>query len=263
MAIITRFESPEAWLKAAEAKSTYYGEYCENVRRGDPSIVPEANKALERVEVGLNLEPMGTFQPSMFGSRVSVPDFLGGNPMCMRRKKPSEHHCRHVTIYVEVCVMYDMGPVEVRARNTAVLGLLEALKSQRITADIYTTFDWGVGSGCNTTEGQDGDQWVVVRLETRPLDLPNVASMMSYDAFSLSHPTLKYSSGSTSRSFSNCGYGKTKEGREKYDTIVRSKLGMLPTDVYIPEIRPGDLVVVNPVKWIEERISQIKEGGII
>ena len=269
MAVITRFDSPELWMKPAlerEAKSRKVNGlkpedgrahmYASQIRQGDPSIVPMVNDALSRITQGLNLEPVLRYLPSVAGSRVSVPTYLAGNPQCMRRRQTTEFTTRHVCIYIEACVMGDIGREDIRARNTAIIGLIEALRMQRIAADIFASWDWG------TWADSDGDHWQVVKLETRPLDLPNIAACLSEAAFSMSYVMGGVidsdRTGGVSRSFKSCECGRTAEGKKRFEAIYREKVGLNPTDVYIPEIRPTDQVVTDPIGWIERQISQLQ-----
>src|ERR1700679_3161713 len=79
-----------------------YREAIRRTREGDPSLVGQYADKVDRMvnEFKMTDESRSAYLPSVAGTRVSVPDYLGGNPMCMRRKQKREIQNRSVNIYV-------------------------------------------------------------------------------------------------------------------------------------------------------------------
>lgn len=217
---------------------------------GDPTIATETSAIMDRIVPSFREEEASRWVAAPMGTRVSVPEYLGGNPMCMRRRAKRETTARHLSIYVDLGCAAMVGASHMMKRGATILGFLEWLTRHGINVDLYLV------SGAGTREVQD--LYHVVRCDTRPLDI-------SVSGFAIAHPAFARHvafSAETPYGFrgafsaSSVKYRRDPQG---YERFMRGLLDMQPGDIYVPESYAYDPLVTDPVKWVEERVSQISE----
>src|SRR6185369_5097451 len=145
---ILRFDSVAEFLEASKKSSTWDQiEGCSstqwdlNVRgpearkralSGDIEIASKAMKALENLDIECDETLKLAFMPSVAGSRVCVPAYLAGNPMCMRQRKRTEQVTRHVSVYVDMTCSAGIDASVMLKRGITILGFLEQLQRNQV-----------------------------------------------------------------------------------------------------------------------------------
>jgi hypothetical protein len=219
---------------------------------GDPSLVQQAEKIVDkhlatRLAQGTGL----AWTPAITGARVDVPAYLGGNPLNMRRRTKVERMASAVSIYVSNTCSYGISAEKMLHRGCVILALLSYLQASNITVDLYMLSE---------THGRtDGDFYQAIQVESRPLDLSTASFAIAHPAFArhtcYSYATIKDGfNGSWPRSYDNLG-GSYQDPR--YEAHVRTVLGMVPTDIYVPAVHYNDPLTETPERWLNERISQL------
>jgi hypothetical protein len=255
-----RFDSVEDFLEAVATErpgliddTASRGDWCadlspkqavELARRGDDSLVPQAECLLQQFE-DLTLEtPRREWQASCAGAYPVVPEYLAGSPQCMRMMRPITSHCGPVNIYFGITSSAALSKEELLKRGITVLALIAKLQAIRpvelhlvslLDADRYDASD------CITT----------MRIDSRPLDLAVAGFLLSNCGFDriLNH-------GLAEPFGFRGGWSATyKEG----ESALRKHLKLAEDDVYIPPAYYGDYLTKDPVKWINGVLTKI--GG--
>lgn len=211
---------------------------------GDTSMVQSLSHAIDHVSPPVADDMARAWVNTVAGTRVSVPAYLSGNPMAMRKRTVRETSTRHVNVYVELASIGSIEASDLLRRGATVLAFLEYLQTIQVNVDLYLMVD--------TYGSDDGDLFQVIHVDSRPLDL-------SVAGFALAHPAFcrnvayanakRYGfNGDTSRSYKRLS-------PEDYQAHVRKVVGMAPSDVYVPEARPRDPLLKDPARWLSERIT--------
>lgn len=261
---IERFESVAAYLAHVAGTEDNYrhsrdwdlgikgSEAVTRATFGDPEIGPSTAAKLDKLSPQIGTSDRPAWVPHVMGQRVSVPAYLAGNPMSMRRKVRQATESRHVAIYADLVSSIGIGASDLLARGTTILALLESLQRQNVACDVFALIPTHAANA-------DGELIQVIRLESRPLDL-------STSGFALAHPAFVRNvgygyaerrhgfNGEWSESFLRYGGASRSTA---YENHIRGLLGMNPTDIYIPPVYYGDPLISNPIAWIEARLSQI------
>lgn len=234
---------------------------------GDTTLVPSVKSIIDKVAHNVAAVTSSRLEPDLFGSSVSVPDYLSGAPECMRRMRQSESSGLHVGVYVSNFFSAGVAASEVLARGAAVLAFLESLQLAGFSAELYMYCLTGsasyVDSGMNPTDYHDqnkrtvgAETLTVIKVESSPLDLSVSGFVIGHPAwtrdcfYGRELPTLANQSGPTARNQRNVSV---------YDEQVRYMLGMAPTDVHIGPMTWGDPTVTDPVAWVQKNVTQLIE----
>lgn len=221
---------------------------------GDPTITARTTDAVNRLESVVRDVPRSTYRRDFAGVRVDVPAYLGGNPMCMRRKSRTDVQTRHMAIYVCVSCQGAVTASDMLARGATILGLVESLQSMSIGVDLYLIVEAANGAA---------DHFQVIRLaeSSRPVDVSLVSFAIAHPAFarnlcyksvaSYANYTGQWSEAATS----------LRKGSSRWEAHVREAIGIAPSDVYVGYALGGDPTISNPDAWIAGHLSQVTDGA--
>lgn len=222
-------------------------ESCRKAVSGDITHVAKCKNVVSKLANNVALGPRYGFVPSLAGTRVSVPDYIGGNPKAMRSKQRKDGQCRHVNVYVELTSSQGIDADDLIKRGSVIVALVEQLQASQVNVDLHIM--------CGTDAGNGKDLLQVIKLDSSPIDL-SVAS------FALAHPSFPrnvmymmarpYGFTGGWPYYSDRGYDKKNE-----IAAVKKLLSLSETDIYIPSVYWNDQLLSNPEQWLNERMTQV------
>lgn len=235
-----------------------WGEANNETRRkfieGDTSEVREAEDLIEKMNDVLPETMRNEWHSDVFGPVVSVPDFLSNSPIPFKRERVAESSCAPVKIVASLTSSTGLSHEVLKQRGIAILALLMKIQLVR-PVDLILYCEMGIGRG-NYTTGL-----VTLKMESRPLNIgqaliglanSNVARQIFYNcirAEAEKHNT--YMTGAWPREFSYNG-----QNVEYYESI-KKEFGMEENDVYIPPTFLTDMIIKNPVAWLNENLQKL------
>jgi hypothetical protein len=209
---------------------------------GDNSLVVGASTLLDKLQI--NTGEVTAFKTvlGVSGGAVCVPAFLTNHPESMLGRQRRPHNTRQVNIYLNTTSSAGVSGDALLRRGTAVLALLEGLRMQQVAVDLFlvSTLD-------KYNNRNNGCEYSVIELPSRPLDLATVGFAVAHPAFTRNlvyglHRKLGFAGGWATDS-SVLG--------------VRKALGLAPQDVYIDKVYGHEENITNPQAWLDKHMSQI------
>ncbi len=223
-------------------------EACKRALDGDLSLVASATDAVDKIKTHFSDVPRLRTAAAFEGSHVSVPAYLSGAPMAMRKRVKRPEAAPTVAIYVGTTCSAGVPASHMLQRGCVILAFLELLQARGVQVDLFL-----VSENHGAT---DGDQYQVIPIESRPLDLSTAAFAIAHPAFArnVCYPlaeVLDNYNGNWPYS-----YDVLDRGGPRYQAHVRKVLGLADSDVYIPSCTFGDPLLKTPDAWLQERLSQ-------
>ena len=260
--MLRSYDSIEDFSRAAKDASQYdngsasdwYGnetfeQSLEGCFKGDDRLISEADKLLEKID-GESLETTShKWVPSPQGAFVCVPDYLNNSPFAMRNRKKLVSDLSPIKIYIATTCSSALGSKTMLKRGIAALALLRKLESLRpvqlfLTGELHGKYD--------------GICLQVIRVESQPINMSVACYALAHVAFARH---LSYSLARKTDGFN--GYWPTmhemnSDGRttENYNNFIRQQLGLEPQDIYIPSAHVYDLMLTNPVAWVNRTVNE-------
>ncbi len=216
---------------------------------GDMRMVPTAEKLIAKLETQIEL-PSREFMPSVEGAYPIVADYLTGDPMCMRRRGDVMNERAPISIFVCLTSSSAVSTHDLMRRGTTILALLLALSQSHPMQLI--AFSMLHGSA-------DGESIVGARINTTPLDIATAA-------YALAHPGMcrNILYGYQTRVYNSNGSWPTAyhyDGRNGgyFGSLIR-RLGGDENSLFIPPIEMHDLLVSNPIEWVNNQVKRFTKA---
>lgn len=219
-------------------------------RHGSDTLVSSAETLMDNINASLEL-PQRVWAATPAGIVPSVPDVIMGLPEPMRAPAWENNDRAPVNVWVAVTSSGGVDQIALAKRGTAALALTMAL----IQSGRPTTLTL-----LNTLSGMHGGETVIaVRIETAPLMLATACWALTSQGFAR---RMCYD-WSRVRNHSGCGWPRDfnwSNPAPYFDALV-SRLGGDPSrDVTLyPTTLATELVIANPVKWVNERLAAIQQ----
>ncbi len=138
--------------------------------QGDDTNVAQAQALIERIEHETPETPVSAWVPNVFGAFPCVPEYLAGNPFCMRSRVSVADESNPIALYVPISAMAVVSAETIVQRGLACLALTLRLQSYR-PVELYLYHGW------------EDDILQVIKVETRPLALDTACFAMTSAAF--------------------------------------------------------------------------------
>lgn len=210
---------------------------------GDIAITDRAAALIDTIEpeIGEVLTPQ--WISSVAGSRVVVPEFLRGLPTHMRRRVRSETAGRCIDIFVDISSSAGIDALDLVSRGCAIIALIETLQRCRVSVNL------SIGMGCRSRSEPDREIWMVIPIESRPLDVSSASFVLAHPSFArnLCYRVLEKQNGCT----------LTWSKFQNDDVAKRAYLGLEEHDLFVSPAHLYDKLIINdPKKWVEDRVKQ-------
>lgn len=238
--------------------------YTEAIRRakeGDPAMVSPATDTMRRVAPIIDDNLRMCNLRTLCGTRVSVPDYLGGSPRCMVRRVKAPRMVPHVNLFVCIVSSCGLSAEKLLKRGATILALLEYLQACQIGVDLHLLVE------LDGDNDQTGDYVQCIRVESQPLDLSTAAFAIAHPAFAR-NVTYAYAQkfhgfcGGWPRNLTHdwatgADGQPTKEQVRWFDMLRSFGVPIKDTDIYIPHAYMTDELMTQPEKWLEARIRSV------
>ena len=211
---------------------------------GDERRIGEAERLLDKLREEIEI-PKPQWQASQWGAFPSVPDYLSGEPDCMRMMAWDPNQTAPVKVWFDPTSSAAIGHEDLAKRGTAVLALVMGL-SQIRPVELWTFSDLDA-------YGKD-HALITAKIQTNPL-------MLSEACFALCNPGyargLTYSYAERRMDFQGYwGFGDYCEDAGERVETMRASLRADPMDVVIPGINRHDELLQNPLEWVRREIRR-------
>jgi hypothetical protein len=218
------------------------------IMAGDEDMARTAESVYDILETGgIELE-QHTWQADRAGAFPVVPDYVAGIPECMRRKIISANDQAPVSIYVDVAASAGFTAENLIKRGAAVTALAIAL-SQHRPISLYLL------CGLDADNAKNG-YYVSVKLDTNPIDLSQIAYLLGSPSV---YRRAMMSIGKQYYGYRGQWPFSIRPGNKDAISALRSALRLEPQDLLVPAIYMNDDTVNNPIKWIQDTLSQYKQ----
>lgn len=214
--------------------------------RGDDSLVPQAEALIAKLEGAIEVQGYQV-RPDVWGSRVSVPDYLAGSPTSMRRRAKVASDLSPIGVYVSVTSSASISAETLLRRGTAILALIMKLERVRpVSLRLITELD-GVA---------DGNHVQVIPIESQPLNLSTACFALARTGFDRH---LCHAYGHACDGYAGGWAARIHDGETAYTQWLRDHVGMAPQDLYIKRAAVGDALLSDPVAWINQQVQKTME----
>lgn len=206
-------------------------------QRGDDRLVAEAERLIDQLSASIELPDLA-WQPDVCGAYPIVPEFLSGQPDCMRRRLPQEQERSPVSIYVDVASSWQITADMLQKRGVAILALVMGLSRLRpVELNVISSLGCRGGNGAHIT---------VAAINTRPIDLASACYALTSAGLArrVMYGIAKATGGSTVTSFPGTA-------------TVRDMLGVAESDLFVKNAHVDDELLCNPVAWVQREIDRL------
>lgn len=241
---------------------------------GDDSIVAQAEKLMD--EFNFVAETTGKhYEPSHCGAFPVVPDYLRGDPMCMRQMRTVTNESMPIRIAVGCTGSGGLSQEAMTKRGIAIIALVMAIaKSRPVTLEMICSL-----TGVIAPSGED---YVITRaqVQTAPLDLAGAGFAVSNTTFQvamgygicgavrrgkITKPDgTRYAPGNSSGwQILDRGDGRgprfpSDVDIDAYHARMKTIMGLGDEDIYVPEIYGTDPIIeAGPAKWVRDCLRGI------
>jgi hypothetical protein len=221
-------------------------------REGNDRLVPEAEKLIERFAAELDTS-RAAWLPDIAGAYPVVPEFLAGNPECMRRRQVVASEVAPLNIYVNIGASYALDPHEIMARGTAILAFVLAMARVRpIALYAYVAAVDGY---------KDGEESLFVApVNTAPLDVATAAYALTSPAMGRAVACSIIRQDQSDSRYLKWPRG-WREDRAAYNKKLLAEMGGDPENSLLIDCAfSGDALIRQPEAWLKEQIAKFHNG---
>lgn len=219
--------------------------------RGNPELLSRATVELQGIHANVGVTTRRRMSYDVCGGSCSVPRYLQGNPLSMRRAKPAVN--RVVNVWVNPACSAMVKAEAMFDRGLAIIGLVQALEAMGITTRVHVV---------TMTDGGPGKPHMHIVDLPEPFDLSSASFVLAHPAWTRNvlYGDRSYKAGSlvSLRPPEYLGFhAHEPEPREVSEQIVKHVLKGEPTDIYIPRLGLYDSFT-DKVGWIKDKLLQLK-----
>jgi hypothetical protein len=219
---------------------------------GDESLVAASDAMLAKLEDKLPHTKKFQMQRQVTGGLVCVPEYLTGQPECMRLRRRLDRNDAPVTIFMDLTSSAMIDADKLLKRGTAILALARALCEHR-TVELWG----GVALGNGNYSGGGWSSTFAWRIDTTPLDVARAAFLLSAPAMARGigyglAPTL---AGKNNWS-GNWPWGAHDLHVRTQSQRLRAAMGASEMLV-VPPIYGTDPLVADPLGWITRELARL------
>jgi hypothetical protein len=227
---------------------------------GDESLVKASDELLAKLEDKLPHTRKWQSQRALTGGLVCVPEFLTGQPECMRIRRRMDRNDAPVTIFMDLTSSAMIRGEDLLKRGTAILALARALCEHRVV-ELWGGIALGDGSGYRSDSGKAWSSTFAWRIDTTPLDVARAAFLLSAPAMARGigyelAPTL----GGHKSWSGNWPFGAHDLHVRTQSARLRAAMGAAEMLV-VPPIYGTDPLVTDPLGWITRELERLTGQG--
>lgn len=228
---------------------------------GDDSTAAKAQKLIDKLEIPSIETLRDVWLPGIAGAYPIVPEYLSGEPQCMRQRMNEQSDVAPVNIYLNICTSSSWSANDLLKRGTTVLAFTLALQSVR-PVEIHL-----VGHFDQSPKTNNETLFFDVLLDSKPLNLSQAAYVIA-DCSYIRHlwwEMVWYKKG-TSKESDAIYWGNEYKSAEtsdypKFEKVIRKNLQMADQDLYIPMAYTSDTLITEPITWINKQLARYTQTG--
>lgn len=231
------------------------GQRCTN---GDASVLPAAQALMGRLSPGWTA-PAIQMVPEVHGAFPVVPEYLAGEPECMRTLVAHADASAPIRLFVDLTCSAGIQSKDMLTRGTTIIALALTLQQIR-PLDLYAF--------C-TMEGNSTKENPRVKACGMMVKLDLQGSLMAQSLYALSSTgfsrrviydamtPMGFEGNWADYSAFKAGHGRTSS--KEYIRACRWHLSLNPEDILIPGISLFDDTTTNPDKWLQKMLGKIEK----
>lgn len=269
--MLIKWESVEAFTREVSQHLTAPPSYRENLSwfgnkslkqaldlsiHGDDSTVEKAQELIDKLAIPSIETSRDVWSPTIAGAYPMVPEYLAGEPQCMRRRMSEQSDVAPVNVYLNICASASWSADQLLKRGTTVLAFALALQSVR-PVEIHLVGHFGESPKTNNES-----LYFDILLDSKPLNMSQAAYVLS-DCSYIRHlwwEMVWYKKG-TRQGSDFIYWGKNFVSAElsnypTFEKLVRKNLQMNAQDLYIPMAYTSDRLISEPVAWVNEQLAK-------
>ncbi len=239
-------------LRDIDTRSKWFGgnsaQIAERCKKGDASIVPASDALLSEMSAYTMTTARRGYLMDVAGAVPSVPAYLSGNPLNMRRRVKTQDEYAPLAIIYDPTCSANIKPSQIFDRGIVVLALVRALAGLR-------PIELWVAGGLDADSGKNGG-YFAARVETAPLDLARAAWMLTSADFprGVAYGVIK-------QQFNARGawpYGNHQASLGiNFRDIVLQAFPHVSDVLAIPAIHSSDELLTNPKSWLKRTFNEL------
>lgn len=223
-----------------------YSQSLKCLREGDLSGVAKSDKLLSEIELLVPMSKAYITRNDVVGAVPNVPEFISGNPYCMRRRVRTASNTAPLSVFVDLPAQASISAATMAKRGAAMLALVRLLTNTR-PVELWAACPIG---------GHKVRATALIRIDTSPLDLARAAHILTHASVSralgfsvLDHTFL---GGSWGGGFPLGDLEQHKQTAvETYRQVVSPGSDVL----YIPPANKTDASLNEPVTWLKNMLT--------
>lgn len=244
-----------ASLPAASARAHYAGgdwtdgESFDSALRkmamGDDTYAHMADALLDKLSDLAEGVPQREWTPAPYGAFPCVPEYLAGMPTNMRAMSPSGE-LSPVKVVVSTTCSGGLDKETMTKRGVTVLALVMKLQQIR-PVELYVLVE-------GNDENRKDNLFQLIKLDTKPLSIAHACFALANVGFAraLTYTHMKH--------YHGWGGDWPRAYRtSQYESIVRHECEMSPEDLWIRSAYSTDVLLREPVKWVNTQLTKYSQ----
>lgn len=219
----------------------------EMCRTGDMSVVEKSDALLSEMSAYMPQSARRGYHMDVAGAVPSVPVYLSGNPLNMRRRIKTRDEYAPIAIVYDPTCSAAISNDKIFRRGIVVLALVRALAGLR-PIELWTC------GGLNV--GRTGGGYVAIRIETAPLDLARAAHLMTSTMAvrGINYNLLNHYLGCDG-GWPYCNHSASLG--TNFREVVRAAMPHVSDVLAIPAIHCDDELLTDPKAWLRRTFLEL------
>lgn len=239
-----------------QPKTPYTIEWCggtlsalkEELFNGNNQLASQAEGLIAKIpEIELPSTYGVEFVRDVFGSKLSVGDYLSGSPTCFRRRRRQECYTAPIKIVVGVSVSARISVEQQQKRGLAVLAFVQLVQASR-PVELFV-LDEG-------RDNKNNNMYFLTEVDTKPLNVASASVVLSNVGVSRS---LMMEYEQVHHGNSSSWPLNYKSNSKVYDDYRRGVLGLGSEDITIDSLQGKDPFIDDAVGWVKNQLNQLKQ----
>ena len=262
---VHRYESVTEWYRESERNTgrdryndEFYGHadpraavaYCE--KNIGEHHMRHARELVDQIDASFRDRERVTWQPSPYGAYAVVPEYLAGEPECMRMQNAEPDDNAPIRYWIEAVVSAGTGLHELERRATAIAALvMRSVEERPVELNVMIAAHPGRSDG----------YLAVIPVQTHPIDLHSTIATLATREFCrcMAFNNARAATGGSGSSmhwlYGNPTAGGVSDSRERQ---FRRVLDIAPQDVVIQGGYLPDAYIFrsDPVQWVHNQLAK-------
>jgi hypothetical protein len=231
----------------------------EYARDGDMSQVAASDALLSKLDAIPAPTARHAIIDDVVGAFPNVPAFIAGQPLSMRRKIKRDNEFMPLAVVVNLSASAGVSADKIKLRGAAILALVRAISARR-PVELWAGATFGNGNPAESCS-------CYFRIDTTPLDLARSAHLLSHPSILRALLFSTWYAHYNQNPFDSIpwqynGTSNLAGLRATYPQIIARGFPQVSEVLAIHALHLSDPVLVDPVKWIKDNVTQYAGGEL-